>query len=157
MDGSVIASARPTRRGRRPWHVRTLFVRESGDLGFGQRKNTRWSVPGRRGVSKVTQLGPAVWNSSWYQPGAVTGAGVRVCHGKPGLRLRRCVSAVELEGASMALRWPAGEAWWRWWRSGGVVAPLDPPGCYVAERLPQSGDGDCHPPETVAASYWDIP
>ena len=40
MDGSVIASARPTRRGRRPWHVRTLFVRESGDLGFGQRRNT---------------------------------------------------------------------------------------------------------------------
>jgi hypothetical protein len=40
MDGCVIASARPTRRGRRPWHVRTLFVRESGDLGFGQRRNT---------------------------------------------------------------------------------------------------------------------
>jgi len=40
MDGSVIASARPTRRGRRPWHVRTLFVRESGDLGFGQRSMT---------------------------------------------------------------------------------------------------------------------
>src|SRR4051794_5876012 len=40
MDGRVIASARPTRRGRRPWHVRTLFVRESGDLGFGQRRNT---------------------------------------------------------------------------------------------------------------------
>ena len=37
MDGSVIASARPTRRGRRPWHVWTLFVRESGDLRFGQR------------------------------------------------------------------------------------------------------------------------
>ena len=40
MDGSVIASARPTRRGRRPWHVRTLFVRESGDLGSGPRRNT---------------------------------------------------------------------------------------------------------------------
>ena len=40
MDGRVIASARPTRRGRRPWHVWTLFVRESGDLGFGQRRNT---------------------------------------------------------------------------------------------------------------------
>jgi hypothetical protein len=50
MDGCVIASARPTRRGRRPWHVRTLFVRESGDLGFGQRKNTRWSASGRRGA-----------------------------------------------------------------------------------------------------------
>ena len=40
MDGGVIASARPTRRGRRPWHVWTLFVREPGDLGFGQRRNT---------------------------------------------------------------------------------------------------------------------
>ena len=36
MDEGVIASARPTRRGRRPWHVWTLFVRESGDLRFGQ-------------------------------------------------------------------------------------------------------------------------
>jgi hypothetical protein len=40
MDGRVIASARPTRRGLRPWHVWTLFVRESGGLGFGQRSNT---------------------------------------------------------------------------------------------------------------------
>ena len=40
MDGGVIASARPTRRGRRPWHVWTLFVREPEDLGFGQRGNT---------------------------------------------------------------------------------------------------------------------
>ena len=32
----VIASARMTRRGRRHWHVRTLFAREPGDLGFDQ-------------------------------------------------------------------------------------------------------------------------
>ena len=32
MDGRVSASARPTRRGRRPWHVRKLFDREPGDL-----------------------------------------------------------------------------------------------------------------------------
>jgi hypothetical protein len=32
----VIASARPIRRGRRPWHVRTLFVREPGDLMLGR-------------------------------------------------------------------------------------------------------------------------
>ena len=31
-DGHVIASVRPARRGRRPWHVRTLLVREPGDL-----------------------------------------------------------------------------------------------------------------------------
>jgi hypothetical protein len=34
--GRVIASARLTRRGHRPWHVCTLLVREPGDLGSGQ-------------------------------------------------------------------------------------------------------------------------
>jgi hypothetical protein len=37
-DGGVIASACPTRRGRRPWHVQKLFVREPGDLGFDLRR-----------------------------------------------------------------------------------------------------------------------
>ena len=37
MDGRVIASARPTRRGRRPWHMWKLFAREPGGLGFGLR------------------------------------------------------------------------------------------------------------------------
>ena len=32
MDGRAIASDRPTQRGLRPWHVRTLLVREPGDL-----------------------------------------------------------------------------------------------------------------------------
>ena len=36
-DGRVIASVRPARRGRRPWHVRKLFAREPGGLGFGRR------------------------------------------------------------------------------------------------------------------------
>ena len=40
IDGRVIASVRPTRRGRRTWHVWKLFAREPGDLGFGRRKNT---------------------------------------------------------------------------------------------------------------------
>ena len=35
MDGRVIASARPTRRGQRHWHVWKLFAREPGGLGFG--------------------------------------------------------------------------------------------------------------------------
>jgi hypothetical protein len=35
-DGHVIASVRPARRGRRPWHVRTLLVREPGDLMLDQ-------------------------------------------------------------------------------------------------------------------------
>ena len=34
--GRAIASARTTRRGRRHWHVRMLFAREPGDLGFDQ-------------------------------------------------------------------------------------------------------------------------
>ncbi len=34
--GRDSASARWTRRGRRTWHVRTLFAREPGDLGFDQ-------------------------------------------------------------------------------------------------------------------------
>jgi hypothetical protein len=40
MDGRVIASARPTRRGRRPWHVEKFLVREPGDLGLGLRLDT---------------------------------------------------------------------------------------------------------------------
>jgi hypothetical protein len=35
--GRAIASACPTRRGRRPWHVRMLSVREPGDLASGRR------------------------------------------------------------------------------------------------------------------------
>ena len=37
--GRAIASAWMTRRGRRTWHVRTLFVREPGYLTFGLRKD----------------------------------------------------------------------------------------------------------------------
>jgi hypothetical protein len=36
-DGRDIASVRPTRRGRRPWHVWTLLAREPGGLGLGLR------------------------------------------------------------------------------------------------------------------------
>jgi hypothetical protein len=36
-DGRVNASARTSRRGRRHWHVRTLFVREPGGPTFGRR------------------------------------------------------------------------------------------------------------------------
>ena len=39
-DGGIIASARPVRRGRRPWHVWKLFAREPGGLGFGLRMDT---------------------------------------------------------------------------------------------------------------------
>ena len=40
MGGGIIASARPARRGRRPWHVWKLFAREPGGLGFGLRRDT---------------------------------------------------------------------------------------------------------------------
>jgi hypothetical protein len=46
-DGPTNASARTTRRGRRPWHVRTLLGREPGDLASDQ-----WPVaagPHRKG------------------------------------------------------------------------------------------------------------
>jgi hypothetical protein len=36
-NGRVNASARSTRRGRRPWHVWMLPVREPGDLASGRR------------------------------------------------------------------------------------------------------------------------
>ena len=39
MDGRVIASVRPTRRGQRNWHVQKLVAREPGCLGFGLRRD----------------------------------------------------------------------------------------------------------------------
>jgi hypothetical protein len=46
-DGREIASARPARRGRRHWHVRTLLAREPGGLGFDQRLDA--AGPRRKG------------------------------------------------------------------------------------------------------------
>lgn len=37
----VIASAPSARRGRRPWHVRTLLAREPGDLQLDHRRSYR--------------------------------------------------------------------------------------------------------------------
>jgi len=39
-DGRVSASAWPVRRGLRAWHVRTLLVREPGDLWIGHGPKT---------------------------------------------------------------------------------------------------------------------
>ncbi len=47
MDGRVSASVHPTRRGRRPWHVWKLLVREPGGLGLGLRTDT--AGPHRKG------------------------------------------------------------------------------------------------------------
>ena len=38
MSEHAIASVRMTRRGRRPWHVRTLHAREPGDLQSDRRR-----------------------------------------------------------------------------------------------------------------------
>jgi hypothetical protein len=39
MIGCGSASLRSTRRGRRPWHVRTLLAREPGDLASDRREH----------------------------------------------------------------------------------------------------------------------
>jgi hypothetical protein len=41
MTERVIASALSTRRGPRPWHVRTLLTRETGDLHSDRQRNFR--------------------------------------------------------------------------------------------------------------------
>jgi hypothetical protein len=46
-DGGAIASIRTARRGRRPWHVRTLLVREPGDP-TSDHWRMPWSASGRR-------------------------------------------------------------------------------------------------------------
>jgi hypothetical protein len=46
-DGRAFASVRKTRRGQRPWHVRTLLVREPGGLGSDQPQS--WAGPRREG------------------------------------------------------------------------------------------------------------
>ena len=49
-NGCATASARTTRRGRRPWHVWTLLVREPGDLTVDQRPSIECrSGPHRKG------------------------------------------------------------------------------------------------------------
>jgi hypothetical protein len=49
-DGGANASRRPTPRGLRPWHVRTLVAREPGDLPAGHRQQP--SGPHREGASR---------------------------------------------------------------------------------------------------------
>jgi hypothetical protein len=39
MDGHASVSARTTRRGLRPWHVRTLLARKPGDPTFDRWRN----------------------------------------------------------------------------------------------------------------------
>jgi hypothetical protein len=47
-DGCANASAWPTRRGLRPWHVWTLLAREPGDLWIGHRPCwVTWPATGR--------------------------------------------------------------------------------------------------------------
>src|SRR5271168_2782867 len=48
-NGCAIASVRSARRGRRPWHVRTLLVREPGDLASDRGRQ----VPPSARIGKV--------------------------------------------------------------------------------------------------------
>lgn len=48
----AIASIRLARRGRRTWHVQTLFVREPGDLAFGRLKNQQARIGKARSHSR---------------------------------------------------------------------------------------------------------
>ena len=50
MDGRVSASARPTRRGRRPWHVLMLFGTGTGRSRVWPADGHRRSASGRREV-----------------------------------------------------------------------------------------------------------
>jgi len=52
MEGRVIASALKTRRGRRPWHVQKLLVREPGDLMVGQQGRVRRALLVRIGKAR---------------------------------------------------------------------------------------------------------
>jgi len=45
--GRVMASALPALRGRRPWHARTLLVREPGGLRVGRQRPDQRPVSGR--------------------------------------------------------------------------------------------------------------
>ena len=65
--GRVIASARSTRRGRRPWPVRTFLVREPGDL-----QSDRW-----RRLWPAARVGTARSRSKAKQEGAVYRAAPR--------------------------------------------------------------------------------
>jgi hypothetical protein len=47
MDRRATASAGPTLRGLRPWHARTLFAREPGELSSG--RSQHWAGPHREG------------------------------------------------------------------------------------------------------------
>ena len=51
-EGRVIASAWTTRRGRRPWHVQKLLVREPGDLTIGQQRQVKRAALARIGKAR---------------------------------------------------------------------------------------------------------
>jgi hypothetical protein len=50
----VIASARTTRRGQRPWHVQTLLAREPGDLAID--RSATAVGPHREGEERAARL-----------------------------------------------------------------------------------------------------
>ena len=66
-DGRDSASAQTARRGRRHWHVRTLFAREPGDLMVGQRQHACCTGPCREGEERAARLAAILVGESPYQ------------------------------------------------------------------------------------------
>jgi len=64
-SGRVIASARTTRRGQRPWHVQTLLVREPGDLAID--RSATAVGPHREGEERAARLAAILVGESPYQ------------------------------------------------------------------------------------------
>src|SRR6202021_4167220 len=62
----VIASARTTRRGQRPWHVQTLLAREPGDLASD--RSTTAAGPHREGEEPY----PMMYGRDGFGRGAVS-------------------------------------------------------------------------------------
>src|SRR6266496_1206068 len=79
--GRVIASARTTRRGQRPWHVQTLLAREPGDLAIDRSAESRRSASGRRGAvaddarSREVRLCHSSWEADEQSGPDRSGAG----------------------------------------------------------------------------------
>src|SRR5207245_2578554 len=73
--GRANASVRPVRRGLRTWHVRTLLVREPGDLGLGRGSTVG---PHREGEGEGRgEREPAKHGPDTEPDTRVTGAGAR--------------------------------------------------------------------------------
>jgi hypothetical protein len=63
-DGRDIASAQMARRSRRPWHARTLCVREPGDLTIDRRRWSAYGKPQQQLRRHIPKVGAVCGNSA---------------------------------------------------------------------------------------------